>query len=397
MERLDTILQAHVAHGQDTTDSLLGAAFVVVDKNGPLYTGAAGRIDFDVAAKAFAGDSFTWVASLTKLLTTTCLMQLVERGLADLDSDVRDLVPELGRLQILRGFDADDMPMLDDNVDPVTLRMLLTHTVGLAYDLAEPDLIKWSAKVGRTAINLDWSRQGFTTPLMFAPGHGWLYGTSLDWAGLVLEQLTGQRLSQYMQAHIFDPLDMKDTGFWPEQLPHTASRTVPSAHRDTRTRRLEPVKPPMPREHEMESGGAGLFTTANDYARFLCALLGGRLVGEATVQEMFAPQLSEKQAAMLQATERQRGRQAAFAPEFPPGLRLDHGLGGLLNMEEAPGKRRKGSLLWMGMCNSRWWMDREAGIAAVMMVNVLDFGDATVVSLYDELVTAVYAHLVAPS
>lgn len=91
---------------------------------GPVYSGAAGRIDFDPAARLFAGDSFTFVASLTKLITTTCLMQLVERALIGLDDDVRWRVPELATLQILRGFDADDAPILDDNVKPVTLRQV---------------------------------------------------------------------------------------------------------------------------------------------------------------------------------------------------------------------------------------------------------------------------------
>ncbi|EQL01339.1 beta-lactamase [Ophiocordyceps sinensis CO18] len=367
MDKLDAILRAHVADG-DSTDKLLGAAFAVVDKHGPVYSGAAGRIDFDPAASAFAGDSFTWVASLTKLVTTTCLMQLVERGAVGLDDDVRPRVPELSQMQILRGFDADDSPILEDNVKPITLRqanaivltvcysMLLTHTVGLGYDLADPDLTKWSKKTGRTANNLDWSRQGFFTPLKFAPGDGWYYGTALDWAGLVLEQVTGQSLGQYMQQHIFDPLGISDTGFWPERLPHTKSRTVAFTFRHRVTSALKPGKrlPPAEHQHQVESGGAGLFTTADDYARFLHGLLQGKLLSEATMGEMFAPQLNEKQSKMLEFICYDLGVQDGFAPEFPTGLGLNHGIGGVVNMEDVPGKRRKGSLMWSGMCNSRW-------------------------------------------
>lgn len=89
---------------------------------GVVYSGAAGRIDFDTGSKLFQTDSFTWVASLTKIVTTTSLMQIIERGLVGLDDDVRPLVPELAAMQILRGFDADDKPILEDNARPITLR-----------------------------------------------------------------------------------------------------------------------------------------------------------------------------------------------------------------------------------------------------------------------------------
>lgn len=89
---------------------------------GVVYSGAAGRIDFGTGAKLFQTDSFAWVASLTKIVTTTSLMQIIERGLIGLDDDVRPFVRELAAMQILRGFDADDKPILEDNARPITLR-----------------------------------------------------------------------------------------------------------------------------------------------------------------------------------------------------------------------------------------------------------------------------------
>ena len=72
------------------------------------------------------------------------------------------------------------------------------------------------------------------------------------------------------------------------------------------------------------------------------------------MNEMFRAQLNEVQAGMLELISYNMGIQDAFAPEFPKGLKLNHGIGGVLNMEDVPGKRRKGSLMWSGMCNSRW-------------------------------------------
>ncbi|KAL6400890.1 Acyltransferase LovD [Ilyonectria robusta] len=388
MDKLNTILQEHVAQGDDTSNKLLGASFIAVNPTGVVYSGAAGRIDFGTGAKLFQTDSFTWVASLTKIVTTTSLMQIIERGLVGLDDDVRPLVPELAAMQILRGFDADDKPILEDNARPITLRILLTHTLGLAYDIIDPDLVKWSKYTGRTATNLDWSRDGFNTPLKFAPGEGWLYGAAMDWAGQVLEKITGRTLSEYTQEYIFDPLDMKDTGFWPGKLPQTQDRTVACTYREGE--KLKPGPLPVPKEHEMESGGAGIFSTAHDYGLFMCGLLQGKLVSEAMLQTMFTPQLNDIQSTMLETIAYSHGGRGALVPEFPVGLKLNHGLGGVMNVEDVPGKRRRGSLMWSGMCNSRWWIDRETGVAGVLIVNVQPHGDPVVKSLYNELERAVY-------
>lgn len=87
-----------------------------------MYCGAAGRISLDVESPALTIDSFGWIASMTKLITTTAAMQLVEQGLITLDQDVRSLVPELNTLDIIRGFDADDKPIVEKNTNSVTLR-----------------------------------------------------------------------------------------------------------------------------------------------------------------------------------------------------------------------------------------------------------------------------------
>ncbi|KAF7563129.1 hypothetical protein G7046_g1021 [Stylonectria norvegica] len=353
-----------------------------------IYSGSAGRIGFATDSKAFDIGSFTWFASMTKLMTTTCLMQLVEAGRIGLDDDLQDLIPEFQNVQILRGIDQDEKPILEANEKAITLRHLLTHTVGMAYDLADPDLMKWSKSIGRTMTCLDWDRESFDVPIKFAPGEGWQYGTALDWAGLVLEKVTGQKLGAYMQEHIFDPLGLQETGFWPEKIPQTVDRTIEYSYRNGE--KLVAGPSITPKEHTMESGGAGLFSTARDYANFQRGFLKGELLKEETMKQMFTPQLNDKQSEMQEKTSYHSGVQAGFAPEFPTGLKLNHGLGGVLNMEDVPGKRRKGSLMWSGMCNSHWWIDRETGIAGCLVVNVLPHGDPVTIKLYNDLERAVY-------
>jgi CubicO group peptidase (beta-lactamase class C family) len=256
---------------------------------------------------------------------------------------------------------------------------------------------------------LEWSLAGFTTPLKFAPGDGWYYGTATDWAAQALERITGQTIGAYAQEHVLGPLGMKDTGFWPEKLPHVANRTAEFSFRDGTS--LNPGPSPLPREHPVESGGAGLFSTASDYAKAIQAVLGSKLVGEATTDAMFEPQLSEAQSSMLMAIA--AASHDMFAPEFPRDMELNWGLAGLVNMEDVPQKRRKGSLAWSGMANARWvsvpplllgelgvahltpsqWIDRKAGVGAILMVNVLPHGDPVVKTLMNELEKAVYGDL----
>ncbi|KAI7778117.1 hypothetical protein LA080_002617 [Diaporthe eres] len=131
MAELDSILESYAASGSDTKDKVLGVSFMVVNEKDVLYEGSAGRIDLHDEAARYTPDTFTYVASLTKLLTATCLLQLVERGRITIDEDLRLRLPFLSDVQILRGFDGDDKPILESNHRPITLWHLLTHTSGL--------------------------------------------------------------------------------------------------------------------------------------------------------------------------------------------------------------------------------------------------------------------------
>ncbi|KAJ2975820.1 hypothetical protein NQ176_g5302 [Zarea fungicola] len=122
MEKLNLLLQDAVPTGEDTTGKVVGAAYIVTDKDGFLYSGAAGRIGLDAGSAAFTTDSFTWIASMSKIVTSACVMQLVEQGLIDLDEDVRPRFPPMQTVQILRGFKEDGEPILEENTLPITLR-----------------------------------------------------------------------------------------------------------------------------------------------------------------------------------------------------------------------------------------------------------------------------------
>ena len=216
--------------------------------------------------------------------------------------------------------------------------------------------MKWSKAVGRTATNLEYSLDGWNTPLKFVPEEGWCYGSAIDWASQALEKVTGQTLSHYMTENIFHPLGLNDTTFHRNSLQHIQGRRVECSFRDANTGELNGGPHPVPAEPPVESGGAGLYTTATDHAKVLQALLKAfqkdGIVKGATAEEMFRPQLNEDQRTMLEST--MDASHDAYVSEFEPGMPLNHGIGGIINMDGAPGKRRKGSMMWLGMANSHW-------------------------------------------
>lgn len=258
----------------------------------------------------------------------------------------------------------------------------------------DPDLIRWSESINRTDSAQSYTQEGFTTPLKFAPGQGWIYGSSLDWAGFVLEKITEQSLADYMKEHIFTPLGMDSTAFNVSTIPNGRCRLVDWATASADDPNLL-VKGSswIPDEYTFYSGGSGLHSTTSDYSKFLTAMLRGELLDAETQKLVFSPSLTN--------TEREALQQAFagdmwdfFVPEiYPKNAPVDHGLSGIINLEDSPGRRRKGSMMWSGASNGRWWVDPETGIAAVMTTQVEPFNYPVAIRLFRELEEAVYREL----
>ncbi len=174
------------------------------------YTGAFGTRD-SKSGIAVTPESMFMIASMTKPVTSVAAMQLVEQGKLKLDEPASTYIPELGKLDVLHGFDtATGKPILKPATKPVTLRTLLTHTSGFAYDTWFADMLRWEKEAG---VSLPLGTVAPLTPLMFEPGTRWQYGTSADWSGRLVETVSGLTLEQYFQKNILGPLGMKDTSF----------------------------------------------------------------------------------------------------------------------------------------------------------------------------------------
>ena len=197
------------------------------------------------------------------------------------------------------------------------------------------------------------SLEGFTAPLKFQPGDGWVYGVGIDRAGHIVQTISGLSFEDYMEKHILKPLGMSSTTFRLHKRPDLMQRRAPIGYRTAPSSPLSAGPTPVPDSPSMLSGGSGLYSTANDYAKVLVALLsgGGGLLKPESVQHLRDAQLPDNKYLM----EKFHGSlHDAFCPEYPLGMPASYGLGGALNLEDIPQKRRKGSLMWSGMANTHW-------------------------------------------
>ena len=379
---IDQTLRAAVASGKAP-----GIVAVAATDKGPLYAGAAGKRNA-ATGPDMTLDTVFWIASMTKAVTTTAAMQMVEQGKLSLDAPAGDTLPELRAPQVLEGFDASGAPRLRPAKRPITLRQLLTHTAGFSYDL-------WNADVGRYEKYahlpelITCKNDALKTPLVFDPGEKWQYGTNIDFAGKMVERVSGQRLEAYFHEHIFGPLGMADTSF--RLSPAQRSRLV-SMHQRQPDGSFKPVPFEMPQDPEFYMGGGGLYSTAPDYLRFTQLFLhqgsfnGAQVLRPETVAEMERNQIGEINVAKLKTVQPQSSADA----EFFPGMVKKWGLGFMINTEAAPTGRSAGSLAWAGLANTYFWIDPSKRVTGVIMMQFLPFADPGALEAFAGFEKAVY-------
>lgn len=384
-DRLDALLAEAV---QD--QRIPGVIAALCDRQGLRYEAARGLSALDADAP-MRTDSVFWIASMTKAITAAAAMQLVERGQLSLDAPAADVVPQLGRQQVLEGFAEDGSPRLRAPRTPVTLRHLLTHTSGLGYEFVNADLARWCERSGTPGI-LSCQNATLATPLLFDPGTRWEYGTGIDWAGKMVEAVSGQSIGSYLQQHLLQPLGMHSTSF---KLRADQRARLAGMHARAPDGSLSAIPFEVPQEPEFEMGGGGLYGTAGDYLRFARMILGdGTLDGVQVLRPDTVALMRSDQCPDLAC-----GAFPTVAPtvsnaaDFYPGQAQGWGLSFLINRRADAGGRAANSLAWAGLANAYYWIDPQRGIAAVLATQILPFFDAHVVALLRDFERAVYAGL----
>jgi CubicO group peptidase (beta-lactamase class C family) len=366
----------------------------LVARHGTVHTGAAGTMDLDCGDAAPASrDRIFRIASLTKPITAVAALVLVEECHVHLDDPVDAWLPELTDRRVLARPDGP----LDETVPAlraITLRDLLTSRMGIGMDFtafgAQPVMDAFSAlELGfgppqpqRPPAADEWIRRFGTLPLERQPGERWLYDTSSDVLGVLIERASGLPLASFVHERVFEPLGMVDTGF---SVPPTKRARFGAAYAadpesGVRTT-FDATDGQWSRPPSFASGGGGLVSTVDDLFAFAEMLLGGgaarnaRILARPTVDAMTTNHLSAEQI-------------ATCGPD--PSGALGWGFGVGVRIARTGPAHSVGTYGWDGGLGSSWANDPREDLVGVLLTNQA-FTSPTGPAVVRDFWTAAYA------
>ncbi|KAF2674741.1 beta-lactamase/transpeptidase-like protein [Microthyrium microscopicum] len=381
MSDFDELLAEYTSKGNAEVH---GALFKVVDKNGKqIYSKIAGYDSLSEDASPLKEDAVFKGASMTKLITSIALLQCIEKGLIGLDEPLDKILPELTNKEILTG-ESDGKLITKLSTKKVTARHLLTHTSGLGYAMMHPLLTKWAeTEQGKQAASSQITAEYFNYPLIFEPGEGWLYGPSIDWAGIVVRRLNGNMsLEEYFIENIWEPLGLVAPfpTFHLSAHPEYAARLQQAGERAP-DGGLKPGLLDFGDNAVDQTGGDGLCFTAADYLAVLKDIISDtpKLLKADTVDQMFAPQLAEDSPPISMMRELNLGMGLLGGRDLDK--HMNHGLAGAIAGGVPENYQPKKVLGWAGATNPVWFASRVAGVAGLFATQIAPFADSAVINL----------------
>jgi methyl acetate hydrolase len=381
--KIDEVLVSAIDNG-----AVPGVVGMAAGDNGVIYEGAAGLRQAGTS-DLITPDTMMRIASMTKMLTTTAALQLVERGSLDLDATVDSYLPEFADVQVLDGFDGDT-PKLRPPNSRATVHHLVTHTSGLGYWFLSADVDRYEQVTGTPNL-LAGTMDAMKAPMTADPGTQYQYGINSDWLGLVVQKITGQPLDDYFAEHITGPLGMTSTTA--RMTDAQRANSTPIHVRDENGAWVA-TDIDWPQQPDFWGGGHFLYSTPRDYLAFQRMLLGGgalgdvRILDEATVAQAFTNQIGDLYfPPAIPAAHQELCRDVNLGP----GLKWGYGL--LLNEVQNPGMRAVGSGSWAGLFNTHFWVDPATRVTAAIYAQTLPFLDPPALKMYVDFEQALYASL----
>ena len=384
---IDTVLDysVHRAGGAP------GVVAAVTDRNRNIYEGAAGLRELG-KDQPMTLDSVMAIFSTTKAMTGTTIMQLVEEGKIALSDPAKKYVPELAELQVLDGFDAAGQPKTRAPKRDITVNDLMLHISGLCYEFFSHDDLKYRTVKGIPTV-VSSSFASIRTVLLHEPGERWTYGVNIDWLGRIVEQQRGKRLGEVMKERIFAPLGMTDIAFTMTDSMQARRAVLHDRAQDGKLTPLPDLILPQP--PEMDMGGHGLYSTVGEYMKFIRMFLNdgagpnGRVLKAETVDAMSKNGLP---AGITSGGWKTSIASLSNDGEFDPGITKTWAYTFQRNEETTATGRPAGSLMWAGLGNLFYWIDRKNGIGGYWGSQILPFQDVASYPGFVDFEAAVYRH-----
>jgi CubicO group peptidase (beta-lactamase class C family) len=383
LARIDRVLQQYVDQNR-----IAGAVALVLRDGEPVYERAVGWSDKEAGRHMTTGTIFR-IASQTKAITSTAVLALVEEGKIGLNEPVGHFIPTFNKTTV--AVKADSGITVVPARRPITIRDLLTHTAGISYGTDKQVAALYEAKgLGPAAGNgwytadkdepiCDTMQRLGTLPFVAQPGEAFVYGYNTDILGCVVEKASGMPLDEFVRKRITGPLGMKDTRFFLPAAERERLAVVYASGGDGQiVRAPEGSKGQgsyVDGPHKSFAGGAGLTSTARDYARFLEMIRsGGAMRGVRILAPRTVDLMTTNQSGTLHST-----------------TGLGFGLGfETVDRYGASGMAAVGAFGWGGAYGTTYQVDRQSHMVIVLMIQLMP--NAT--DIQEKFSTLVYQSLV---
>jgi CubicO group peptidase (beta-lactamase class C family) len=360
LQRLEKGMQAYVDQKQ-----LAGVATILARHGKVVHEKSYGVMDLQSNAP-LKTDSIVRIFSMTKPITGVAMMMLYEEGKWRINDPISRYIPEFKDLKVFAGVGADGKPILEAPKHAPTMGELMSHTAGFTYGLfgASPVDKLYQADNPLAAPNLqEFINKLSKLPLAYQPGEGWMYSVSVDVQGYIVEKLSGKTLGEFMRERIFNPLKMTDTAF---SVPADKLGRVATIYNGGPSGLVPtPRDPSISKEPGLPQGGGGLYSTGNDYLRFLQMLANG---GELDGQRLIAPSSVELMRTNRVPDEIRTGKFGIGNYRQQPGLGFGLDFAILEDPLKLGSTAGKGSYLWDGIAGTWFWVDPTHDVVFVGII-----------------------------
>lgn len=359
LERLHALIQGEIDGKQ------LSGAVTILARHGKVAEYRTyGQRDLATGA-AMTRDTIFRDYSMTKPVTGVAMMILYEEGKWLPSDPIAKYIPEFAHLKVFKGTDADGKMILVDPDHAPTIRELMTHTAGLGYGSGKGpvDAMYQELKVMQSANLHEMIEKLAKIPLYYQPGKGWLYSSSMDVQGYIVEKLSGQSLPDFMREHIYTPLGMRDAGFFVPAEKRQRFATLYNANAQGELVAGEPGD--YAKQPTMASGGGGMVSTAEDYYRFALMLANG---GELDGKRVLAPSTVKLMTSEHMPESLLTGEFGIGMSVIRPGFAWGYDCAVIFDPAAADLSDGKGTFFWDGAAGTWFFVDPTNDIVFVAMI-----------------------------
>ena len=367
-------------------------AAIIVDQEKILYEGYYGFKNINTQERINHNTLFR-IASMTKPITSLCILQLIERGSINLDTNIEDISEKYKKIQIINSFEANN-PIYTNPTNKIKIKHLLNHTAGYGYEIWDKEI---NELVTLKLLNslFDDDSDFLNAPILFNPGSEWKYGINIDVLGDLVEKITNQKLGTFMNENIFKKINMTKTSFdlTKEDFENIAIKHSINKKNGYIIEDDELEFHNSKKSNQFHAGGGGLFSTPRDYSKFMQIFLNqGKLNNHTLLSKENFKNMTTNQIGSLNTNKLNSVMpDISNIADFNPEIQKKFSYGFMINTEKTNEGRPKNSLFWTGLLNTFFWIDLENKIAASIFMQTNPYFSKECVEVFKNFEKKIYS------